>query len=139
MRLLVVDDCAQTSETLGALLWLWGYEVRRAADGPSALEAASAFRPKVVLLDIALPGMDGFAVARALRTLPGEAGQVLVALTGYLPPGGPRQAWKAGFDHYLIKPIDPEELRELLHTIRTSPDYQPCPACSPQATCATPR
>jgi CheY-like chemotaxis protein len=137
-RLLVVDDCTDTSETLAALLWLWGYEVKRASDGPSAVETALAFRPHLVLLDIAMPGMDGFAVARALRCLSGLEGLTLVALTGYGYPGGPRRAWEAGFDHYLLKPVDPEELRETLRGALSGTACQPLVSGLGHTACASP-
>jgi CheY-like chemotaxis protein len=139
LRLLVVDDCLQTSETLAALLWIWGYEVQLAHDGPKALETARTFGPHIALLDIGLPGMDGFEVARALRRRPAEAKLSLVALTGYLSPDAPAQARQAGFDHYLVKPVDPADLRVLLETLdpRAAGPPSPRPSLQPTPTAST--
>ena len=112
-RILVVDDSVDSAETLGELLKIWGHEVRLAHDGPEAVTAARDYRPEVVLLDIGLPGMDGFAVATALRK-EGTAGRMLVALTGYGEQQDKDRAQQAGFDHHLTKPIDPDTLQKLL-------------------------
>jgi CheY-like chemotaxis protein len=82
-RVLVVDDSQDGADTLARLLRMEGHDVRAAADGPSALAAAAAFRPDVVLLDIGLPRMDGYEVAAQLRQLPEVRSALLVALTGY--------------------------------------------------------
>jgi CheY-like chemotaxis protein len=112
-RILVVDDSVDSAETLGELLKIWGHEVHLAHDGPGAVAAARDYRPEVVLLDIGLPGMDGFAVAKELRK-EGTAGRLLVALTGYGEQQDKDRAQKAGFDHHLVKPIDPDTLQKLL-------------------------
>lgn len=112
-RILVVDDSVDSAETLGELLKIWGHDVRLAHDGPAAVAAARDYRPEIVLLDIGLPGMDGFAVATELRK-EGTAGRMLVALTGYGEPQDKERARKAGFDHHLVKPIDPDRLQKLL-------------------------
>jgi CheY-like chemotaxis protein len=112
-RILVVDDSVDSAETLGELLKIWGHEVRLAHDGPGAVTAAREYKPEVVLLDIGLPGMDGFAVATELRK-EGLGGRMLVALTGYGEQQDKDRAQKAGFDHHLTKPIDPDTLQKLL-------------------------
>jgi CheY-like chemotaxis protein len=112
-RILVVDDSLDSAETLGELLKIWGHDVRLAHDGPGAVDAAREYRPEVVLLDIGLPGMDGFAVAAQLRK-EGLAGRMLVALTGYGEQQDKDRAQKAGFDHHLVKPINPDTLQKLL-------------------------
>ena len=112
-RILVVDDNVDAAETLAMLLRLSGHHVRVAHDGPAALEAARSLPPEVVLLDIGMPGMDGYEVARRLRQLPGLAGAVLVALTGWGQEQDRRRSKEAGFDHHLTKPADPLALREL--------------------------
>jgi len=121
-RVLVVDDNRDAAETLCELLCLWGYKVEVRDDGESALSAAQVFQPQLVLLDIGLPGMDGYSVARRLRALqqagavPGEPPSplVLVAVTGYGQADDRRRSSEAGFDHHLAKPVDPDALRELL-------------------------
>jgi CheY-like chemotaxis protein len=114
LRVLVVDDCADTRTSLRILLTLWGHEVAEAADGPSALEAASTFRPDAVLLDIALPRQDGYSVARALRTTAGPFPLLLVAVSGYADEPHMARARQGDFDHYLIKPLDLALLEQLL-------------------------
>jgi CheY-like chemotaxis protein len=112
-RILVVDDSIDSAETLGELLKIWGHDVRLAHDGPGAVAAARDYRPEVILLDIGLPGMDGFAVAAQLRE-EGIGGRMLVALTGYGEQRDRDRAHQAGFDHHLVKPIDPNTLQKLL-------------------------
>jgi CheY-like chemotaxis protein len=113
-RVLVVDDNLDAAESLAMLLKVEGHETRTAHDGPSALEAAEAFRPEVVFLDIGLPRMDGYEVARRLRAQPSSAGMVLVALTGYGQEEDRRRTEEAGFDAHLVKPADPEMVQQLL-------------------------
>jgi signal transduction histidine kinase/CheY-like chemotaxis protein len=113
-RVLVVDDNADSAEGLAVLLRLRGYEVRTAGDGESALAEAAAFRPGVVLLDLGLPGPDGYEVARRLRREPSAAGAVLVALTGYGQEEDRRHSREAGFDHHLVKPADLVEVEAVL-------------------------
>jgi CheY-like chemotaxis protein len=112
-RILVVDDSIDSAETLGELLKIWGHDVRLAHDGNAGLEAAREYKPDVILLDIGLPGMDGFAVATALRK-EGLGGRMLVALTGYGEQQDKDKAQKVGFDHHLTKPIDPDTLQKLI-------------------------
>ena len=112
-RILVVDDSVDSAETLGELLKIWGYDVRLAHDGPGAVAAARDYRPEVVLLDIGLPGIDGFAVAAQLRK-EGIGGRMLIALTGYGEKQDRDKAQQVGFDHHLVKPIDPDTLQKLL-------------------------
>jgi len=112
-RILVVDDSVDSAETLGELLRIWGHEVRLAHDGPGAVEAAREYLPEVILLDIGLPGMDGFAVATQLRKEK-IGGRMLVALTGYGEQQDRKRTQEVGFDHHLVKPIDPDTLQKLL-------------------------
>ena len=114
LRVLVVDDNADTVETLAMLLNVSGYDVRTAFDGPTALEAALAYRPDAVLLDIGLPGLDGFEVARTMRQLPVLEHIVLVAMTGYGQETDRQRSQEAGFDHHLVKPARLEQLQLLL-------------------------
>jgi CheY-like chemotaxis protein len=112
-RVLIVDDNLDAADSLGMLLRVTGHEVQLAHDGPSALTAASSFRPEVVLLDIGLPGMDGYEVARRLRRQEGSEKALLVALTGYGQAEDFRRSQEAGFDQHLVKPADPEMLTAL--------------------------
>jgi signal transduction histidine kinase/DNA-binding response OmpR family regulator len=114
LRVLVVDDNADTADTLSALLELEGHLVRRAHDGPTALAAADTFRPDAVVLDLGLPGMDGFEVARRLRNRPGGPGPVLVAVSGYGQDEDRNRSRQAGFDHHLVKPTEIGTLRSVL-------------------------
>jgi signal transduction histidine kinase/ActR/RegA family two-component response regulator len=114
-RILVVDDNVDSANALGKMLTrLYGQEVRVAHDGLKALEIASEFGPEVILLDIGLPGLDGYEVARRLRSKPGFEAVVLVALTGWGQEQDRQQSREAGFDQHLVKPVAPEMLRELL-------------------------
>jgi CheY-like chemotaxis protein len=107
---LVVDDNVDAAESLGLLLEVWGHEVRTAHDGPAALAVAEEFEPDLVLLDIGLPGMDGYEVARRLRS----TAAVLVALTGYGLREDAERARAAGFAAHVVKPASPERLQQLL-------------------------
>jgi PAS domain S-box-containing protein len=113
-KVLIIDDNRDSTETLATLMRIWHHEVQTAHDGPSALAAAKAFQPQVVFLDIGLPGMNGFEVAKHLRRLPDLPRMLLVALSGYGQDGDRFQAHEAGFDHYLVKPVLPEVLRDFL-------------------------
>ncbi len=113
-RILVVDDNRDAAFTLGMLLRLDGFEVRTAYDGPAALQTVESFHPQAVLLDIGLPGMDGYAVARRLREMPALGRVLLIAVSGYNQEENRRRSLEAGFDHYLVKPVDPQLLTALL-------------------------
>jgi PAS domain S-box-containing protein len=113
-RVLVVDDNRDAAETLALLLRSSGQEVRLAYDGLSALKAADGFQPEVVLLDIGLPGMNGYEVARELRRLPGLGQALLIAVTGYGMEADRRCALEAGFDRHIVKPVDPDRLLALV-------------------------
>jgi signal transduction histidine kinase len=113
-RVLVVDDNVTAAEMLAMLVSLWGHEVRLAYDGPAALEVAADYRPELVLLDIGLPRMNGYEVARQLRRQPGLDKTVLVAVTGYGQEKDRRRSQEAGFDHHLTKPVDADSLQALV-------------------------
>jgi PAS domain S-box-containing protein len=113
-RVLVVDDNRDAAETMADLLRLWGYEVRLAHHGQAALRTAKEYCPEIVLLDIGLPGMDGFGVATALRQDPATASARIIAITGYGQEEHHRSSREAGFDFHLTKPVDPEALQALL-------------------------
>jgi PAS domain S-box-containing protein len=110
---LVVDDNADSAETMATLLQIWGHEVRIAGDGPTALALATERRPDLVLLDIGLPGMTGYEVAQRLRQLPDMAEAVLVAMTGYGQEDDLQKSREAGFTLHLVKPIQPDTLHSL--------------------------
>jgi CheY-like chemotaxis protein len=111
-RVLVVDDNQDSAETMAEILKMWGHDVRTAHDGAGAIEAARAYRPDAVLLDLGLPVMDGFETARRLRQE--GLGKLLVAVTGYGGVEDRRRATEAGFDTHLTKPVSPEDLRRVL-------------------------
>ena len=113
-RILAVDDNVDAAESLALLLRLEGHEVRTAYDGPAALAAVQADRPDVVSLDLGMPGMDGYAVARRLRALPGLEDVLLVALTGWAQEEDRRRCYEAGFDGHLPKPVELNALRQFL-------------------------
>lgn len=120
LKVLVVDDNADMAESLARLLSMTGYQVRVAASGPAALEVATEFLPDAIILDIGLPQMDGYEVARRLRAAPAMAGVRLIALTGYGRTQDRRHAEAAGFDHHLVKPVEFARLQELLASVATS-------------------
>ena len=113
-RILLVDDNPDVVDSLALFLRLAGYEVQTADNGADAMKAATALQPDVVLLDIGLPGMDGYEVARQLRQQPRMAKAQLIAMTGYGSEEDRRRAREAGFDFHLTKPVDPNDLKELL-------------------------
>jgi CheY-like chemotaxis protein len=115
LRILVVDDNVDSADSMALLLSLDGHEVRTAFDGLSALTEAAEFQPKAVLLDIGLPGMDGYEVARRLRELPGLRDVLMIAVTGYGQQDDRAHSKAAGFDYHLVKPVDPEHLSQLLN------------------------
>lgn len=114
---LVVDDHPDAVESMASVLQLQGHNVRVAQNGLAAIEIAHSFRPSVVFLDIGLPTMDGHAIARRLRSSPETRDCVLVALTGYGQPSDRLRSKSNGFDHHLVKPVDPTILQEFFATI----------------------
>jgi PAS domain S-box-containing protein len=105
-RVLVVDDNVDAAKSIAMILKRNGYDVHCVHDGPSALEAAHAYRPDVVVLDIGLPGMSGYEVAQHLRATPEFKGVSLIAVTGYGQDEDRRRSKEVGFDHHLTKPVD---------------------------------
>jgi CheY-like chemotaxis protein len=105
-RILVVDDLMASAETLMTLLEMEGFEVKVANEGMAALKIAQEFRPDVVLLDIGLPGMNGFEVAHQLRSNPASRDALLIALTGYGEAESRSRSAQAGFDFHMVKPAD---------------------------------
>jgi PAS domain S-box-containing protein len=115
-RILVADDNKDTADSLQRVLQLYGYDVRVAYDGASALRLGAAFRPEVAVLDIGMPGANGYEVAREIRRQQGPQIK-LVALTGWGQEGDRRRAMEAGFDYHLTKPVDPGTLNDLLSEV----------------------
>ena len=118
-RVLIVDDNMDGADMLAMLLRAEGHEVHAAYDGPTGLAAALEFQPQIVLLDIGLPRMDGYEVARRLRKQEGLRNVYLVALTGYGQEEDRRMAMEAGFDAHLVKPADPAVLQGVLAQSRS--------------------
>ena len=117
-RILVVDDNADLATSTAALLELWGHAAHVVYNGKDALDAAHAFRPRVILLDIGLPEMDGFQVAQQIRKEPALQGVHLIAMTGYGQDRDRQRAQQAGFNAHLIKPVQPDALRVLLEAVQ---------------------
>jgi CheY-like chemotaxis protein len=114
--ILIVEDNADAREALRVLLELEGHTVEAAAEGRKAIELARAKDPDIALVDIGLPGLDGYEVARQLRTPPRRR-PVLIALTGYGQAEDRQRAADAGFDDVIVKPVDPSTLTTLLATL----------------------
>jgi CheY-like chemotaxis protein len=113
-RVLIVEDNRDAGEMYRILIELYGHEVMLAESGPMGLEMLKSVRPDIALVDIGLPGMDGYEIARRFRAEP-ESDQVyLVALTGYGSSADVARTRQAGFDLHLLKPVDPLELKSLL-------------------------
>ena len=133
LRVLVVDDSRDAADSLALLLSLFGHDVRVAYDGLTALGVASSFQPQVVLLDIGLPGMDGYEVAQKLRDQVGLRDARLIAATGHSSAEGHGRFREVGFDHLLLKPFEVAELQDLLaanaarRVVRIEPAAGPVP------------
>jgi len=114
LRILVVDDNEDAADSAAMLLQLSGHDVRVAYSGTTALETAFAGQPHAVLLDLALPRMDGYEVARRLRQIPGLENVLLVAVSGYGREADRQRSSEAGFDAHLLKPVHPATVEALL-------------------------
>jgi two-component system, OmpR family, response regulator len=117
IKILVIDDNQDAADSLSILLRMWGYPNRVAYDGRTGLEMARAYRPDCLVLDINMPGLDGYTVARQVRREPGLERTKLVALTAYSDEAHSRRAREAGFDLHLVKPTDLSELERILHML----------------------
>jgi signal transduction histidine kinase len=115
-RLLIVEDNPDIADTTATMLAIAGHTVRCARDGAQAITEAQSFSPEVVLLDVGLPELDGYQVARHLRQLPQTRHALIIGLTGYGMPADRQRGREAGFDHHLLKPADPAELRTLIES-----------------------
>jgi len=114
MRVLVIEDNADVARSTATLVRRWGHDVRVAFDGPTALREAGEDEPDVVLLDIGLPGMDGYEVARRLREMLHEKGTLFIVISGYGTEKDVLLSREEGIDLHFIKPADPAELRAVL-------------------------
>ena len=114
MRVLVVDDNEDLARGLAKLLEIHGHHVRIAFDGPSGVDQAKEWHPEFVILDIGLPGMDGFQVASLLRQSEDTKHAVIVAISGYGQEEDRNRSRQAGFDHHLVKPINSDELAKIM-------------------------
>jgi CheY-like chemotaxis protein len=113
-QVLVVDDNRDAADSLCVLLRLWGFSCRATYDGNAGLKAASEHRPDCLLLDIAMPGMDGYTVARRVRAQPCLNNASLVALTAFSDKTHVQMSQEAGFDYHFVKPTDPLEIKRLM-------------------------
>ena len=113
-RILVVDDNQDSADSLAMLLHMLGHEVKTANDGERALSAAAEFRPDVAILDIGLPTVNGYDLAKRIRAEPWARDVVLVALTGWGQEQHRRRSAESGFNHHLTKPVDFEVLQRIL-------------------------
>lgn len=120
-RVLVVDDNKDAADMLVMMLQMFGHEVQAAYDGQTALETAVEYQPTFVLLDIGLPDMNGYEVARRLRQQPETKRVLLIAMTGYGQDSDRQQSQEAGFDYHLVKPVEPQKLQDLLETLAKQP------------------
>ena len=121
-RILVADDNIDAADSLALMLRMMGNEVRTVHDGAQAVDEAEAFRPDLALLDIGMPRISGYDVARRIRAQRWGARMVLVALTGWGQDEDKRLAREAGFDHHYTKPVSPANLEKLLAELSSSPD-----------------
>jgi PAS domain S-box-containing protein len=113
-RVLIVEDNADARQSLRTILELSGHQIYEAADGIAGVQQAASLHPDLALIDIGLPGLDGYEVARRIKSMPGGREIFLVALTGYSQPRDRQQAHEAGFDAHLVKPVDIQRLAEII-------------------------
>jgi len=117
LQILIVEDNPDTADSFSRLLGACGHNCRIVHSGWNVLQTALGFRPQVILLDIALPGITGYEIARELRQHPALKDVALIAISGYAQDSDRQRSLDAGFDHHLSKPVDFEALRELLAAV----------------------
>jgi CheY-like chemotaxis protein len=114
---LVADDNVDAAESFGEILGMMGYETLVVTDGMQALKAAEEFEPDAALLDLGMPGLSGYELARELRARPWGRNMLLVAVTGWGQSEDRRRSREAGFDHHFVKPVDPSQIERLLEEV----------------------
>jgi PAS domain S-box-containing protein len=119
LRILIVDDNRDGADSLGMMLRIMGNDTRTAYDGQQGVDVAGEFRPDVMLLDIGLPKLNGYEACRRIREQPWGKGVVLIAVTGWGQEEDRRRSHEAGFDHHMVKPVDPQDLMKLLAGLQT--------------------
>ena len=124
-KILVVDDNVDAAITTGALLKAWGHEVVTVFSGDAALEEALKFHPELVLLDIGMPGMSGYELARVLRSNPVTSDAVLAAVTGYGQESDRQRSFETGFDYHFVKPLDASLLAAMLASPQRRTEQSP--------------
>ena len=120
-RILVVDDDHDSAESLAMLFQMMGHEVRAAHNGLAAVDLAEAFRPDLIVLDIGMPGLDGYEVCRRIRQHSWGRAAVIAALTGWSRDEDRDRSERAGFDHLLVKPVEPKALEDLIAAVGRGP------------------
>jgi CheY-like chemotaxis protein len=120
IHILVVDDLPDMAESTAEMLTLWGHDATACDSGTMALACARVHRPAAVVLDLAMPRMDGFEFARAFHALKGCGAVPLIALSGYTSPACSARVLEVGIDHYVLKPADPDQLKILLLSVSQS-------------------
>jgi CheY-like chemotaxis protein len=118
-RILIVDDNRDSADSLAKLLEIMGHEIGTAYDGEEAIQAAASFAPDVVLLDIGMPKLNGYDAGRRIRELPCCRNTFLIAVTGWGQEQDRRRTVEAGFNHHIVKPVNPEELMQVLASLPT--------------------
>ena len=117
-KILVADDDQDSAESLALLFQLMGHDVRAAQSGLAAIDVAAEFRPDLIVLDIGMPGLDGYEVCRRIRQHDWAQTIVIAALTGWSRDEDRDRSEEAGFNHFLVKPVDPKALEELIAGLR---------------------
>src|SRR5436853_6357476 len=117
LPLLVVDDNQDAADSLAMLLTCWGHDAKTLYDGSSVLQTACSYHPAVILLDIAMPKINGFQLAQQIRQEPSLHGTILIAVTGFADQEH-RSRWESAFDYFFVKPVEPDQLQKLLDILQ---------------------
>jgi CheY-like chemotaxis protein len=121
VRILIAEDNRDSADSLKALLAALGYEAHIAYDGESAVRSAAALRPEVIVMDIGMPGINGYEAARQIRALKPVLKVSIVALTGWGQQSDRLRSAEAGIDHHLVKPLDLAALKQILDSVLPAP------------------